>query len=94
MGRIVDENYMPVYNDAIVDEDDWQERDCVECLYSPTCYGAGVDKPACKSFVPRAYNVEMDKEGEFRQAVRDEAWLENVRGSDDDDSEESDTDET
>lgn len=41
-----------------------QGRDCLECLYSPTCYGAGIGKPACKAFVPRVRYVDVGKEVE------------------------------
>lgn len=39
----------------------WQGRYCIECLYSSTCYGAGIDKPACKSFVPRVRYVDCSR---------------------------------
>ena len=43
---------------------DTQGRYCPECLYSPTCYGAGISKPACKAFVPRVRYVDGKDGGE------------------------------
>lgn len=43
---------------------DTQGRYCTECLYSPTCYGASIGKPACKAFVPRVRYVDGKDGGE------------------------------
>lgn len=43
---------------------DTQGRYCPECLHSPTCYGAGISKPACKAFVPRVRYVDSKDGGE------------------------------
>ena len=37
----------------VEDESERQGKYCIECANSSTCYGAGLEKTACKSFKPR-----------------------------------------
>lgn len=50
-----------------IDPKEWQGRYCIECIYSPTCTGAGVMKNACRGFEPR-----VRKDGEVRAFTDEE----------------------
>lgn len=52
--------------DDVDNESEWQGKNCIECANSSTCHGAGLDKTACKSFVPRVKYVDCEgKNGEY-----------------------------